>query len=165
MVIVHAGHGVALANDDLAPVVLEGSVLRQGGALDAGNVGEAVLQFAIHGVELGLRVRGERRGEADGDAMVGLVAEILVLHFLEAAGEQAGAGEQNDGERRLHDDEDFCESEERSRVLRLAPRRASAGSACEVSHAGAVPKSAPVISDRAKAKASTGSEGAASMGT
>ena len=41
-------------------------------------------------------------------------------------------------------------------MLRLAPRSASAGSACEANHAGAVPKSAPVTSDKAKAKAEHG---------
>src|SRR5215831_20335326 len=53
----------------------------------------------------------------------------------------------------------FWENEERSRVLRFTPRNASAGSACEVSHAGATPKSAPVRSDTADAKARTGIDG------
>ena len=53
-VLVVVGHGVALADDHLAPVVGERRVLREGGALDAGDVGEAILQLAIHGVELGL---------------------------------------------------------------------------------------------------------------
>ena len=159
VLIAHAGHGVTLADDDFAPVVLKRRVLREGGALDAGDVGEAILQFAVHGIELGLRVGGVGRGEADGDAVVGFVAEVLVLHVHEAAGEQAGAGEQDDGERRLEDDEDLLRKEERSRVLRLAPRRASAGSACEANHAGAVPKSAPVTSDKAKAKAEHGQGG------
>ncbi len=50
-------------------------------------------------------------------------------------------------------------------MLRLAPRKASAGSACEANHAGAVPKSTPVTRDKRKGKTRTGSEGAASMGT
>ena len=95
-----------------------------------------------------------------------LVAEILVLHVHEAAREQAGAGEQDDGERRLKDDENLLRQARSGRwVLRLAPRRASTGSACEANHAGAVPKSAPVTRDRAKAKASTARDGVASMGT
>ena len=59
----------------------------------------------------------------------------------------------------------FWGRELRSRVLRLAPRSASAGLARDVSHAGAVPKSSPVISDNPKAKARMGSEGVALMGT
>src|ERR1700678_2021110 len=59
----------------------------------------------------------------------------------------------------------FCGNVERSWVLRLAPRRASTGSACEANHAGAVPKSAPVSRDNKNAKASTDKDGAASMGT
>ena len=96
MLIVHVGHSVALANDDFAPVVLKWRVLRECGALDTGDVGEPVLQFAVHGVELGLRIRVIGRGQADGHAAIGFVAEVLVLHVHEAARQQAGAGEQND---------------------------------------------------------------------
>ena len=60
VLIVHVGHAVALADDDFAPVVLQRRVLRERGALDAGNVREAVLQFAVHGIELGLRIGGDR---------------------------------------------------------------------------------------------------------
>ena len=59
----------------------------------------------------------------------------------------------------------FCGNEERSFVLRFAPRSASAGSACVANQAGAVPKSTPVMRDKPKAKANTGRDGAASMGT
>ncbi len=41
------------------------------------------------------------------DAMIGFIAEVLVLHFHQAAGEQAGAGEQHDGQGRLDDDQDL----------------------------------------------------------
>ena len=51
--LVHAGHAVTLADDHFAPVVGERGVLGGGGALNAGDVGEAILQLAIHGVELG----------------------------------------------------------------------------------------------------------------
>ena len=101
------GHGLTLADDELAPVVLEWSVLRESGALDAGYVREAILQFAIHGIELGRCVRGVRRGEADDNAVVGLVAEVLVLQFHQASGEQSRAGEEHNGQRCLDNDEDF----------------------------------------------------------
>ena len=44
------------------------------------------------------------------------------------------------------------------------PRKASAGCACDESHAGATPKSTPVTSETKNAKPSTGSDGLASMG-
>ena len=60
---------------------------------------------------------------------------------------------------------DFWGRAERSRVERLAPRRASAGSECEEIHAGATPKMIPVISESTKAKARIGNDGDVSMGT
>ena len=112
------GHGLTLADDELAPVVLERSVLRESGALDAGYVREAILQFAVHGIELRRRVRGVRRGEADDDAVVGLIAEVLMLQFHQASGEQTSAGEEHHGQRCLDDDEDFLR--ERGAVARAA---------------------------------------------
>jgi hypothetical protein len=50
-------------------------------------------------------------------------------------------------------------------VERLVPRSASIGSTRVAIHAGAMPKATPVIKETAKAKSSTGIEGAASMGT
>ena len=58
----------------------------------------------------------------------------------------------------------FCGSAPRSRVERFAPRRASAGSACEVIHAGTMPNTTPVTRDNRKANPNTGSEGLASIG-
>src|ERR1700678_2644589 len=103
----NVGHGLTLAGDELAPVVLEGSVLRESGALATGYVSEAVLQFAVHGIELRRCVRREGRGEADDNAVVGLVAEGLMLQFHQASGEQAGAAEQNHGQGCLDNDEDL----------------------------------------------------------
>ena len=105
--LVGAGHAVALADDHLAPVIGEGSVLREGGAFDAGNVAEAVLEVAVHGVELRLRVRGPGRDDAEGDAVVELVAEVLMLEVGQGAGEEAGAAEQDNGEGGLDDDQGF----------------------------------------------------------
>ena len=102
-----SGHAVALADDHLAPVVGERGVLGEGGALDAGNVGEAILQLAVHGVELRHGVRGPGRDDAEDDAVVDVVAEVLMLEVGEGAGEQARAGEQDDGEGGLDDDEGF----------------------------------------------------------
>ena len=59
---------------------------------------------------------------------------------------------------------DRCASDDRSRVERPAPRKASAGSDRAISHAGARPNTTPVSSDSRKAKPSTGSDGAALMG-
>ena len=56
------------------------------------------------------------------------------------------------------------EKEELSRVLRLAPRRASTGSVRVANHPGAVPKTTPVTNDNPNAKANTGGEGAVSIG-
>jgi hypothetical protein len=50
-------------------------------------------------------------------------------------------------------------------VERLAPRSASAGSACDVIQAGATPKTMPVIIDSAKENTSAGAEGSGLMGT
>src|SRR5579859_5058966 len=47
---------------------------------------------------------------------------------------------------------------------RLTPRRASAGCACEDNHAGTVPNTTPVTSDRSKVKASTTGDGVALIG-
>ena len=49
-VLVGAGHAVALADDHLAPVIGEGRVLGEGGAFDAGDMAEAVLEIAVQGV-------------------------------------------------------------------------------------------------------------------
>jgi hypothetical protein len=54
--------------------------------------------------------------------MVGLVAEVLVLELLQAAGEQACAGEQDDGERGLQDDEGLLR--EGGRIFGAAVRAA-----------------------------------------
>ena len=101
------GEVFAFANDHLAPVIGEGAIESERGVLDAGDVGEAVLEVAVEGVQLFSGVAGERRIDADVDAVFGLKSEVLVLHLLQTAGEQAGSGEQDDGERGLHDDEGF----------------------------------------------------------
>src|SRR6185369_1588863 len=54
---------------------------------------------------------------------------------------------------------DFCGIDERSRVDRLMPRKASAGSECEVIQAGTVPKITPVNSESRNAKPRTGNDG------
>ena len=72
---------MALANDDLAPVVLQRCVESEGRPLDSWNVRKPVLQFAIHGVEFGLRVRQKTARSGYNDPVIGLVAEILMLHF------------------------------------------------------------------------------------
>jgi hypothetical protein len=58
-----------------------------------------------------------------------------------------------------------CRSEAPEVVERAPLRRASAGFALDVIHAGATPKRMPVRSETPKAKASTTPEGLASMGT
>ena len=58
----------------------------------------------------------------------------------------------------------FCGREEWSTVDLFTPRKASAGCACDESHAGARPKTTPVSKEMRKAKPRTGQEGLASMG-
>ena len=58
-------------------------------------------------VQLLRGITGERRIDADIDAMVGLEAEVLVLHLLQAANEQASHGEQDDRDSCLHHREGF----------------------------------------------------------
>ena len=98
---------MSLANDHFAPVVLERGVLRECGALDAREVGEPFLEISIYGVQPGPGVGGVGRGERDGDALVRLVAEVLMLEFGEAVSKQTGAGEQDNGYGGLHDDQDL----------------------------------------------------------
>src|ERR1700722_1843606 len=59
----------------------------------------------------------------------------------------------------------FCGRVERSWVLRLAPRRASTGSACEANAAGAGPEGAPAGRENKKETPGTERDGAASIGT
>ncbi len=54
---------------------------------------------------------------------------------------------------------DRCSHPEWSVVDRFDPRNASAGSECEVTHAGAIPKTNPVTSESPNANAKTGTEG------
>ena len=105
--LIHVGHAVSLADHDLAPVVLQWRVLRQSGAVDAGNVRQPVLQLAIHRIQLWLWVRREGRREADGDAVVGLVTEILMLQVGKAMRQQAGTRQQDDGQCGLHDNQNL----------------------------------------------------------
>ena len=60
---------------------------------------------------------------------------------------------------------DFCPNVPLRPVERPAPRKASAGFALAVIHAGAIPKRMPVKNEAAKANANTGSEGVAWIGT
>src|SRR5260370_6621707 len=60
---------------------------------------------------------------------------------------------------------DFCAHERPPPTERLAPRSASTGSACEVTHAGAIPKIIPVRTEMPSVKSSTGKEGVAVIGT
>jgi len=98
---------LSLTDDHFAPVVGEWSVEGERRALDAGNAFEALLEGAVGGVELLGGVAGEWRIEAEVDAMVGLEAEVLMLHVEEAAGEQACSCEKDNGQGGLHDDERF----------------------------------------------------------
>ena len=52
----------------------------------------------------------------------------------------------------------------RSRVERFVPRKASAGSECEVIQAGTMPKTTPVPSESRSANPSTGKDGLAWIG-
>ncbi len=104
---VHVRHAVTLANDDLAPVVLQRRVLRKSSPLDSGNMREPVLQLAVHRIQLRLRVGRKGRGQADRDPMVRLIAEVLVLQLLKAVRQQARTGEQHHRECRLHNHQDL----------------------------------------------------------
>ncbi len=88
-----------------------------------------------------------------------------MLHVEQAARKQTGARQQNDRQCRLHDDERFLR--ERRLVARAAIGAAQGFRRIGVrgEPRGREPKSTPVNSDTAKANASTGIEGVASIGT
>jgi hypothetical protein len=60
---------------------------------------------------------------------------------------------------------DFCAMEPPPRTERLLPRRASAGSTCEVIQAGAIPNRMPVRIEMTNVNSKTGPDGEALTGT
>src|SRR5215469_7147792 len=88
------------------------------------------MQFEVHGVELRRRIGRERRGHTDNDTVVYFVTKILMLHFREAAREQACTSQQNYGQGCLHDDQGLLRK--RSAVARAAIRTAKSFSGIDV---------------------------------
>ena len=83
-----------------------------------------------------------------------------MVQIAQALREQAGRTQQHHERRRLQNHKQPSASTGRyASSCGSTPRSASIGSACAVTHAGATPNSMPVISETAKANASTGNEG------
>ncbi len=93
--VVHVRHAVTFTDGDLAPVILQWRVESQRCALHAGDVCQPILQLNVHGVEFRLRISGIRACEADGHPVIGFVTESLMLQVLQTAGQQSGAGDQD----------------------------------------------------------------------
>jgi len=82
---------VALPDHDFAPVAIQRRKQRQRRALNAWNRLQPVLEFAIFRIRFRLRIRGKRRADAQGHAMIQHVAEALMLQIDQASRQQAGA--------------------------------------------------------------------------
>src|SRR3954466_15107847 len=91
----------------------------------------------------------------------GLNPEVLVFEIAQGSGQQAGATRKASGRAAGKAMRDFWGNDDRSRVVRFTPRRASAGSECEVIHAGTIPKTIPVSKEMPIANPITGSDGVA----
>jgi hypothetical protein len=132
---------------------------------DSGDAVEAVFKGLIERGELGRRNAGRLGIDVDDVAVLRVEFEVGALEFVEALREEACPNEEDEGERGLEDDEGALQEEALEEVERAPVRRASAGWVWAAIHAGATPKRTPVMRQRAQAKARTGREGEASMGT
>ena len=146
--------------DQLAPVVGERVVEREPRALHAGQPIEPLLELAIERRELSARVgrrrpvqRHERRGPAPGSRSPGARAcsRLRASIVAPATSTTDSVACTTSSAVRAND--------ERSPVLRPAPRSASIGSVRVANQAGAAPKTMPVTSARPNANASTSGDG------
>ena len=141
------------------------AVQRQANALYARQRRESLFQSLVQCGQLLRRVSRARGIDVHHVAIRGLKPEILVLEVAQSSW-SADRPHQHapTTSAAWKTISAFCGSDPRSRVERFAPRKASAGSACDVIHAGTMPNTTPVTSDSRNAKPSTGSEGLASIG-
>jgi hypothetical protein len=92
-------------HDHLAPVVRQRVVEREVRRLHAGNAVQPVFQSAVHGRQLRHGVVRGRTVDRDEDAIRHGEPEVLMLDVVEAAAEHRRAGDEDDGQRRLEDQE------------------------------------------------------------
>ena len=107
LILIYIWNAVTFADDHFSPVICERRIECEGRALHSWDVRQAVLQIPVDSIQLLCGVAGERRIHADAHAMVCLKAEVLTLHLLQAADQQSGSREQDDGERGLNDYQSF----------------------------------------------------------
>src|SRR6202789_96040 len=108
VVIVGSGRGASCYVDSFAPVVsFKRAVEREADALDAGQRFELLLELLIERGKRLCRVACTCRVEMEDVAIVGLEAEILMLHVAKTLGEEACSDEQHKRERGLKYDEGF----------------------------------------------------------
>jgi len=126
---------------------------------------EALFDGAVEGLDLGSGVARALWVEVDDVAVGGVEFEVGVLKLAEALREEPRADDEHERKRGCRTTRMRCSMEAPEAVVREVLRSASAGSARAAIHAGATPKSTPVMSERTKAKPMTMTEGDASMGT
>src|SRR5581483_2861495 len=99
------GSWMAGYQDQFPPVVGERVVKRQPRSLDPGQAIQARLELPVERRQPRPRVGGRRIVQADYDAPLHLISEILALELVKAARQHGGPRNQNDGQGGLHNQE------------------------------------------------------------
>src|SRR6266513_61021 len=99
---------MASDHDEFTPVVGELVIEGQPGALNARETVELPFELTIERGYLRQRVGGGRPVHVDFHAVLHLEAEVLMLELIEAAGQHSGAGDQNDRQGGLHNEQSLA---------------------------------------------------------
>src|SRR6266513_4428353 len=113
---------MASDHDEFTPVVGELVIEGQPGALNARETVELPFELTIERGYLRQRVGGGRPVHVDFHAVLHLEAEVLMLELVEAAGQHSGAGNEDNRQGGLNNQQGFAS--ERRTILRAAARAA-----------------------------------------
>src|SRR5438477_4219989 len=109
-------------HDEFAPVVGERVIERETGALNAWETVELSFELTIERSYLWQRVSSGRPVHVHFHAVLHLVSEVLMLELVEAAGQHSGAGNENNRQGGLHNEQSLASK--RRTILRAAARTA-----------------------------------------
>src|SRR5207302_40802 len=109
---------MASDHNEFTPVVGERVIEGQTSALNARETVELPFELAIERGYLRQRVGGGRPVHVHFHAVLHLVSEVLMLELVEAAGQHGGAGNENNRQGGLNDQQGFAS--ERRTILSAA---------------------------------------------
>ena len=103
--LVQLRRGMPGHQNQLAPVVGERVVQGEARSLHAGQAIQPILELAVQRGQFRLRVARRRSIQRHDDASLHLIAEVLMFELVQASRQHRRAGDEHDGQRRLHDEQ------------------------------------------------------------